>query len=85
MKRLISILSFFRIVDAHDETLSITNIALYIVLYKLTMAPAINITDVGALVIALGNYSIKKIINKNTPIGLIADRINPDLVKDSNV
>lgn len=64
-RNILNSLIFLRIVDNHDQMISISNIALIIVLVKLTMAPQANLTDTGTLLIALANYSYKKYINKD--------------------
>lgn len=61
---LLKISNFLRITDAHDGQLSLTNIALLVVLVKLMLAPALSIVEVGTLFIALASYQTKKIINK---------------------
>lgn len=52
-----------RVVDAHDGQLSLSNLAVLVVLVKLALAPQFSMTEIGALFIALMNYSGKKIIN----------------------
>lgn len=64
-QKLIDTLTFFRLVDAHDGLLSLTNLALIVVLVKLCAAPATSISDVGNVFLVLAAYSAKKIINKN--------------------
>lgn len=65
MNTLMKILIFFKLVDAHDETLSITSIAMYISLYRLATTPQASYTDIGALLVTLGNYGYKKYLNNN--------------------
>ena len=66
MKRyLFEILIFLRLIDRHDETISLTNVALYIVLFKLAMVQQASMMDVGSVFVALSNYNIKKYLNKN--------------------
>lgn len=57
-----SFLTFLNLID-ENKKLSITNIAVIIILIKLITVPAISITEVGTLFLALVNYSAKKIIN----------------------
>lgn len=59
------VMIFFRLVDAHDMTLSITNIALYITLYKLATVEQASMTDVGAVMVSLSNYGLKKYLSKD--------------------
>jgi hypothetical protein len=47
-------------------TLSITNIALYITLFKLATVQQASMTDVGAVMVSLSNYGLKKYINKDS-------------------
>lgn len=58
-------LVFFRIVDPFDKNVSITNIALILTLYKLAVTESTSLVDVGAVMVSLSNYSIKKFINKD--------------------
>lgn len=79
-------LTFLRVVDPHDQLLSITNLAMLVVLYKLIVAPTTNIVDLGSLLVAFGNYSFKKYINKNGAVGSIVSQVNPEAVeKEENV
>lgn len=73
MTTLMKILTFFRLVDAHDLTLSITSIGMYISLYRLATTPQASYNDIGALLITLGGYSYKKFINKPVTKGENAD------------
>lgn len=50
---------FLRLIDENNQ-LSITNIAVYIVLVKIALVQDFNITDAGALFVCLLNYSGKK-------------------------
>jgi hypothetical protein len=65
MESLKRILTFLRITDEHDNKLSLTNIALIVVLIKLVMSPNASIVEVVPLFIALAAYSAKKVINKD--------------------
>jgi hypothetical protein len=62
---LFEVLIFLRLIDRHDETISITNVALYIVLFKLALVQQASMIDVGSVFVALSNYNIKKYLNKN--------------------
>lgn len=62
-KFVVRILVFFRVVDEHDNNLSITNIALLIALAKLAVTPTASLTDAGALIAGLSAYSYKKYLN----------------------
>jgi hypothetical protein len=62
------LLNWLRITDEQGN-LSITNVAVLIVLIKLAIAPAVSLTEVGGLLIALANYSSKKLIKiKQEPV-----------------
>ena len=65
MTRLFKILTFFRVIDVNDQLLSITSLAMYISLYRLVTTPQASYTDVGALLVTLGNYGYKKYLNKD--------------------
>ncbi len=66
IKKLINrTLVFFRFVDAFDNNLSITNIALYITLFKLATVEQASMVDVGAVMVSLSNYGLKKYLNKD--------------------
>lgn len=56
---------FLRLVDGHDGQLSITNIAMFVVLYKLFTVEAASINDLGALLVTLGAYNYKKFLNQD--------------------
>ncbi len=62
------ILEFLRIIDPHDGLISLTNVALLVVLGKLVIAPAVGITEIGGLLIALASYQGKKMINKGASV-----------------
>lgn len=59
------LLSFFRIIDEHDYSISLTNIAMYIVMWKLISTNNSSIVDLGAFFCALSGYNFKKYINKD--------------------
>ena len=61
--KLEKVLDFFRIIDRSNK-LSITNLAVYIVMFKIAVSQEFNLVDAGALLIALLNYSGKKVIDQ---------------------
>ncbi len=63
--RLQSALIFLRLIDSFDGNVSLTNVALAVVLAKLVVAPAVGLTEIGGLFIALASYQGKKIINRD--------------------
>ena len=56
---------FFRIVDESSIMLSITNIAVYVILVKIALNPNPSITEMGGLFITLAGYYGKKHFNKD--------------------
>lgn len=58
-------LSFLRIIDPHDGQISLTNVALIVVLIKIAASASFSMVDAGALFVTLLSYQGKKIINKD--------------------
>ena len=58
-------LQFIRFTDPHDGNISLSNIALMVVLVKLSFVPATTLTDTVPLFLALANYTAKKYINSS--------------------
>lgn len=58
-----SLFTFLKLIDKHDGQLSLTNVAVIVVVTKMALAPVASITDVGTLFITLLAYSSKKVIN----------------------
>ena len=56
-------LTYLRINDEKNR-LSLTNIAMIIVLYKLMVTPTLNFEDITALAIGVMGYQIKRAIGK---------------------
>lgn len=59
------LLNFFNLLDSEGK-LSITNAAVYIVLYKLAISPNPSLLDAGALLITFLNYMHKRQTISNT-------------------
>lgn len=59
------VLSFLRIIDPHDGQVSLTNVALIVVLIKIAASASFSMVDAGALFVTLLSYQGKKIINKD--------------------
>lgn len=60
------VLSFFSLLDK-EQNLSISNLAVIIVLIKLAVSPSASITEAGTLLIVMANYALKrKTINDNS-------------------
>ena len=79
MKR---VLNFLNLLDSEGK-LSITNIAVIIILIKLALSPSASITEAGTLLLVLANYALKrKAINDNKqPIEEPEDTITPQIVE----
>lgn len=54
---------FFRLIDETNK-ISITNIAVWVVLVKIATTQDFNLVDAGALFVTLLNYSGKKLLKK---------------------
>lgn len=63
MNKLTEFLTFIKVIDAHDGQISLTNLALIVVLVKIAIAPTVSIVDAGTLFVSLLAYSGKKVIN----------------------
>lgn len=59
MKKLLKVLKFFRITDEND-LLSLSHMAIYLVMIKLAMADAVNLQDAALAAAALMNYAHKR-------------------------
>lgn len=70
---------FTRLIDS-DNTLSLTSIALVIILFKIALAPGISLTEIGGLFIALLSYQSKKVINNKAP--KLAAAVEPSQVEE---
>lgn len=55
---------FFRLIDENNQ-MSITNIAVLVVIYKVGTAQEVDLYDAGLILIALLNYSYKRYMNVN--------------------
>lgn len=59
-------LIFLRVVDAHDLTISLTNLGLIVVLVKLALVKQASMTDLGAMFLSLLAYQTKRMTNPNS-------------------
>lgn len=59
VKKIIKSLKFLNLID-REGNLSISNIAVIIVLVKLTLSPVLSIVDAGMLLVTLMNYAHKR-------------------------
>lgn len=79
----IDFLVFTRFING-DGNLSITNIAVIIVLYKLACTPSTSITDCGALFLSLSHYGWKKYINKDN-VNQVTEIANKIITKSEDL
>ena len=63
MNKIRRLLKFLRLTD-NDGLLSITNIFMIILLYKIAVTPALSIQDISIMFVAVSNYSLKKFLEK---------------------
>jgi hypothetical protein len=56
---------FLKIVDPHDSNISLTNLCLIIMLYKLAAMQNMNAMDLGSFFVALTSYNYKRYVNKD--------------------
>ena len=54
---------FFRVVD-DDNLLSLTNLVIFVAIYKIIVAPVFTITEVTSLLISMLAYGYKRHVNK---------------------
>lgn len=66
MEKLIRTLQFFRVVD-ESGNLSLTNIALVVVLVSLVNRPELSVADIGSLVAAIAGYQFKRWMQPDAP------------------
>lgn len=71
------IFKFLNLLD-HEGNLSITNLAVIVVLIKLAIAPAATLTEAGTLLIALANYAHKRVVTNSVP-EVTEDTITPQV------
>ena len=64
MKKVFKVLKFFRIVDEQD-LLSITNLAIYAVVIKISTADVTSLNDAALAIGVLLNYAHKKHVSKS--------------------
>lgn len=69
---LLNSLIFIRLVDSHDKLLSITNIAMYVVLVKMAITGSTSINDCGSLLLAFSQYGFKKYLNKDVALSSLS-------------
>ena len=72
------LLAFLRLVDLHDSSLSLTSIALIVVLVKLALTPDPSVEHLGALCLALLAAAHKKALGHDTSR---ANRVDAEHIK----
>ena len=60
---IVKLLAFFRLTDRHG-LLSLTNITMLVIIYKLAMTTNLNFTDITALALGVLSYQGKRVIEK---------------------
>lgn len=66
MNRFLTILTFFRLVDEQKQ-LSISNIAVMLLLGKIMLDPTLNLSGVAAILTALSAYNYKRYLSSVKP------------------
>jgi hypothetical protein len=64
MKKLNNFLIWLRLVDAHDRTLSITSLGVFVCLFKVAVASQVGFPDLAALLLTLLSYNGKKVMQR---------------------
>lgn len=62
MKRILRFLEFLGLVDGHDNNVSLTKVALWVVIAKLALVGNPTVVDLGGLLLALVAHNAKKVI-----------------------
>lgn len=65
MDKIFKVTKFFRITDS-ENLLSLTNLALYAMLFKIVTTQATNMNDIAIAMAALSNYAYKRKVNKES-------------------
>lgn len=66
MSRLMLLLKWLRLVDVHDGVVSLTSLAVWIVLVKLALVRSATVPDLAALLGSLGLYHAKRLASAAT-------------------
>lgn len=64
MKRLVRVGQFLRILDGNNN-LSISNLAVILMMVKILLTPALSMADIATALVALLPYTVKKIKGKD--------------------
>jgi hypothetical protein len=70
------LLNFLSLLDSEGR-LSLTNVAMYVILVKLAIAPNPGLADIGALLLALANYAHKRYVVSQTPDEVVPSATPP--------
>lgn len=71
------VLSFLNLLDFEGK-LSITNVAVIVVLIKLAISPSASITEAGLLLVTLANYAHKRSVNQSNQVS-VEDPMKPQI------
>ena len=71
--------TFLRLIDKHDGLLSLTNIALIVVIAKLIFVQNAGVMDLGALLLSLAAYNFKKYQAARTSSAAVSDQSDMNL------
>ena len=75
MRQFKKILKFWRLIDS-EGLLSLTNLAVLVVMIKIILVPATSIADLGVLLVSLLNYAHKRYTTTSTKISLLEGRFD---------
>lgn len=75
-KYLKNILIFFRLMDEHDGNLSLSSIAMIVVIVKLAMVQQASVMDLGGFFVAIMNMNLKKWINNTKLAQQTLEQVN---------
>lgn len=62
-KNAVHALSFLRLID-NNNVLSLTNITMILIIYKIATTPAMSFQDITALALGVMGYQVKRLIEK---------------------
>lgn len=57
------VLKYFRIND-DNNLVSLTNVTMIVIIYKISVTPAVNFQDITALAVAVLGYQAKRVVEK---------------------
>jgi hypothetical protein len=68
MKKISDFLAWLRVTDAHDGMLSLTNIVLWVMVFKLAMLQTFTLPDLASFFLALLAYSHKRWVSSKVSV-----------------